>query len=206
MPTEEELSSLEKELMGLSPEEQKERLNEFISSLPPEEIAALKEKQCPFCLIASGKIETKKIYEDPKVLAVLDINPASAGHVLVFPKKHYQYLSNLSDEEISHLFIIVNKIGNKIINSLKAKGFNVHIASGYAAGQKSDHLIVHVIPRNENDNINFNWDAKKIAEEDFIRIRDLLKIEPEPVKEEIKKPKEDIKEILKKYKLDKRIP
>lgn len=206
MPTEEELSSLEKELMGLSPEEQKERLNEFISNLPPEEISALKEKQCPFCLMASGKIETKKVYEDSKILAVLDINPASAGHVLIFPKKHYPYLSNLSDEEISHLFIIVNKIGNKIINSLKAKGFNVYLASGYAAGQKSDHLIVHVIPRNENDGINFNWDAKKIAEEDFIRIRDLLKIEPELPKEEIKKPKEDIKEILKKYNLDKRIP
>src|SRR3989338_9130093 len=201
MPTQEELSALEQELMGMSPEEQKEKLNEFISSLSPEEITALKEKQCPFCLMASGKIETKKIYEDPKILAVLDINPASAGHVLIFPKKHYPYLSSLSDQEISHLFVVVNKIGNKIIGSLKAKGFNIYLASGSAAGQKSDHLIVHAIPRNENDDINFKWDAKKIAEEDFSRIRELLKVEYEQPREEIKKPKEDIKAILRKYNL-----
>ncbi|MBS3163333.1 HIT family protein [Candidatus Woesearchaeota archaeon] len=208
MLSQEKLSELEQELINLSPEEQKEKVNEFISSLNPEEVAALKEKQCPFCLMASGKIETKKIYEDPKVIAVLDINPANAGHVLLFPKKHYQYLSNLPEEDISHLFMIMNKIGNKIVSSLKAKGFNVYIASGYAAGQKSDHVMIHIIPRQENDGINFTWNTKKLSDEEFRDVQNLLRMEYVPPQQvEVKeKPKEDIKEILKRYNLDKRIP
>lgn len=207
MLSQEKLSDLEQELANLSPEEQKEKVNEFISTLNPDEIAALKEKQCPFCLMASGKIETKKVYEDPKVIAVLDINPGNAGHVLLFPKKHYQYLSNLSDEEIAHLFIVANKIGNKIVSSLKAKGFNIYVASGYAAGQKSDHVMIHIIPRQENDGINFTWNTKKLSDDEFRDVQNLLKIEyVEPQAEVKEKPKEDIKDILKRYNLDKRIP
>lgn len=206
MLTQEKLSSLEEELKNLPEEEQKIKVNEFLSSLSPEEVAALKEKQCPFCLMASGKIPTKKVYEDSKFIGVLDINPANAGHVLLFPKKHYPYLSNLSEEEVSGLFIIANKIGTKIIESFKAKGFNIFIASGYAAGQKADHFMIHIIPRNENDNINFTWSTKKLSEEEFNDIQKLLKIESIEVVKKIEKPKEDIKDILKKYNLSKRIP
>lgn len=207
MSLQEKLSLLETEIKSLPEEEQKTRLNEFLSTLSEEEIAALKEKQCPFCLMASNKINTKKVYEDSKILGVLDINPANAGHVLLFPKKHYQYLSNMPDDEISNLFVIANKIGDKIINSFKAKGFNIFVASGYAAGQKSDHVMIHIIPRQENDNINFNWEAKKLSENEFNDIQKLLYIESIEVKEiKEEKPKEDIKAILKKYKLEKRIP
>ncbi|MBU0929942.1 MAG: HIT family protein [Nanoarchaeota archaeon] len=208
MSIQEKLSVLEEEIKELSDEEKKLRLNEFISQLPEEELNMLKEKQCPFCLMASNKINTKKIYEDSKVLGVLDINPANAGHILLFPKKHYQYLSNMPDEEASHMFLIAKKLGDKIINSFKAKGFNIFLASGFAAGQKADHIIVHIIPRQENDNINFNWEAKKLSEEEFNDVQRLLMMEnieipKDPVRE---KPKEGIKEILKKYNLDKRIP
>lgn len=207
MSLQEKLSLLEAEIKSLPEEEQKTRLNEFLSTLSEEEIVALKEKQCPFCLMASNKISTKKVYEDSKILGVLDINPANAGHVLLFPKKHYQYLSNMPDDEVSNLFIIANKIGDKIINSFKAKGFNIFLASGYAAGQKSDHAMIHIIPRQENDNINFNWEAKKLSENEFNDIQRLLYIESIEVKEiKEEKPKEDIKTILKKYNLDKRIP
>ena len=44
---------------------------------------------CLFCKIMNGEIPSKKIYEDDKVYAFLDINPNSNGHVLLIPKKHY---------------------------------------------------------------------------------------------------------------------
>jgi len=207
MSLQEKLSLLETEIKSLPEEEQKTRLNEFLSTLSEEEISMLKEKQCPFCLMASNKISIKKVYEDSKILGVLDINPANAGHALLFPKKHYQYLSNMPDDEIANLFIIANKIGNKIINSFKAKGFNIFLASGYAAGQKSDHVMIHIIPRQEEDKINFNWEGKKLSENEFSDIQRLLYLESIEVKKiNEEKPKEDIKTILKKYNLDKRIP
>lgn len=208
MSIQEKLSALEEELRELPDEEKKEKLNEFISQLPEEELNMLKEKQCPFCLMASNKINTKKVYEDSKVLAVLDINPANAGHILLFPKKHYPYLSNVPDEEASHMFLIAKKLGDKIIDSFKAKGFNIFVASGFAAGQKADHVIVHIIPRQENDNINLSWESKKLSDEEFNDVQRLLKVENVEIPKEIiqQKPKEDIKAILKKYNLDKRIP
>lgn len=43
---------------------------------------------CIFCKIINNNIPSNKIYEDDKVLAFLDINPVSNGHVLVIPKEH----------------------------------------------------------------------------------------------------------------------
>lgn len=48
---------------------------------------------CLFCKIMNGEIPSKKIYEDDKVYAFLDINPNSNGHVLLIPKKTLCYSS-----------------------------------------------------------------------------------------------------------------
>ena len=44
-------------------------------------------EDCIFCKIIKGEIPSTKVYEDDKVLAFKDINPASPIHVLVIPKK-----------------------------------------------------------------------------------------------------------------------
>ena len=59
------------------------------SNMSPEQIMELQKQKCPFCQIVAGKIPSKTIYEDDKVLAILDINPIAKGHVLVMPKEHY---------------------------------------------------------------------------------------------------------------------
>ena len=46
------------------------------------------KNNCIFCAIAAGEIPSFKVYEDDVVLAYLDINPFSKGHVLVIPKEH----------------------------------------------------------------------------------------------------------------------
>ena len=38
--------------------------------------------------IIDNEIPAYKIYEDEKVIAILDINPISYGHTLVLPKKY----------------------------------------------------------------------------------------------------------------------
>lgn len=44
------------------------------------------EEKCVFCMIINGNIPAKKVYEDQLVLGILDINPASKGHVIMIPK------------------------------------------------------------------------------------------------------------------------
>lgn len=62
-----------------------------------------------FCKIVNGEIPSKKIYEDEKVIAFMDINPNIDGHVLLVPKKHYTDYKELDDEIILHM----NKIKKK---------------------------------------------------------------------------------------------
>jgi len=88
--TQEKIAKIREELSNYPEEEREEKLKELLSQLDPEELKELEGQQCVFCLISEGKIKSNKVYEDSEFLAVLDINPANKGHVLLFPKKHVQ--------------------------------------------------------------------------------------------------------------------
>ena len=43
---------------------------------------------CIFCKIAAGEIPSNKVYEDDKMVAFKDLEPAAPVHVLLVPKTH----------------------------------------------------------------------------------------------------------------------
>ena len=45
---------------------------------------------CIFCKIINKEIPSKIAYEDDKVIAFHDVNPAAPIHILVIPKKHIE--------------------------------------------------------------------------------------------------------------------
>jgi len=157
------------EIAKLPPEQQKEKLQTFLKTLTPEQIEFLKKQQgqggCPFCLIVEGKIQSKLIYEDAHVVAVLDIRPAVPGHVLIIPKKHYAVLGQMQDKEVSHLFTVAHKVARLLFETLQAAGTNIFVANGTAAGQTVDHVLVHVIPRFKDDGLALSWQGKELPEE-----------------------------------------
>ena len=59
---------------------------------------------CIFCEIIKGNIPSKKVYEDDKVLAILDISQVTFGHTLVMPKKHVGSALEADDETIAKVF------------------------------------------------------------------------------------------------------
>jgi histidine triad (HIT) family protein len=179
MVSQQELLRLQEEIKDLPKEQQQAKINEFLKRLPKEELEKLQQKQCPFCLIAEGKIKAKTIYEDDIVMAVLDINPANLGHVILFPKKHCLLITELEDDEVAYLFKVVSKISRALDGD-----FNIFLANGALAGQTNPHLIVHIIPRYKDDEINLGWNAKKIEEKEMDRI--VNKIRSKIKKEEIK--------------------
>ena len=136
----------------MTPEQQKE-LEEKIKNMSPEELQEFQKQQCIFCQILAGKVPSKKIYEDEKCIAVLDVNPAAKGHVFVIPKEHYAIMPQIPDTEISHLFLIAQKMSQVILKSLKSAGTSIFVANGLAAGQRAQHFMIHVIPRRDGDKI-----------------------------------------------------
>ncbi len=172
-----------------------QELQEKIKNMSPEELKEFQKKQCVFCNIIAGKVQSKVIYRDDKCIAILDINPANPGHVLLFPKEHYSIMPQVPAQEISHLFMIAKTLSNSILRSLSVGGTNIIVQNGIAAGQKAQHFMIHIIPRKENDNINFEIPQREIPEKELEAIRKRLETKLGAVEE--KKPKPKIQQLIK---------
>ena len=107
---------------------------------------------CVFCLINEGKIPSKKIYEDDKVIAILDISQATYGHTLVLPKEHYENIYEMPTDLYLHLMKVVQMLAIQVKTKLNAPGINIINNCGEVAGQSVMHFHVHIIPRYPNDN------------------------------------------------------
>ena len=130
---------------------------------------------CVFCKIISGEFNSSKIYEDEKVLAILDLSQATYGHTLVMPKEHYENIFDLDTETAKHLFSVVKKICihyQEVLPNLK--GINLLNNNGSVAGQTVMHYHMHILPRYEDDDLeNMHFTEHKL---NLSEICDKLKI------------------------------
>jgi len=146
-----------------------------LENMSPEQLQELQKQNCIFCHIISGRVASKKIYEDDKVLAILDINPANPGHILLLTKEHYQVMPQIPDDEISHIFMVAKAISHACLKALKAHGTNIFIANGSVAGQKAPHFMLHIIPRLNVDEIKiFDLPEKNIPDDVLEQIKEKL--------------------------------
>jgi histidine triad (HIT) family protein len=116
-----------------------------------QEVFAQQKENCIFCKIIKGDVPAKKVYEDELLIAILDINPAKKGHVLVMPKEHYPILPLVPFEDMQHVFRKTKKLIDALKEAMLCQGVSLFIANGGAAGQQSPHFLFHLIPRDKND-------------------------------------------------------
>lgn len=108
-------------------------------------------KDCIFCKIVKGEIDSEKVHETENVFCFLDANPRSMGHTLVIPKKHFNGLSDLDEDLIAELFTVVKKVEEILESSINPDAFTIGINEGKEAGQEIPHLHVNIIPRFKDD-------------------------------------------------------
>ncbi len=186
------------EISKLPQEQQQIELQKFLSTLSPGQVEFLKsqqKQQCLFCSIVEFQTPQYRIYEDNHFIGILDINPASKGHVIIIPKKHYKFINEV-EEDFS---IPIKKIVNKIYEVFQTD-VSIIINNGDKAGQKLPHTSISIIPRYENDNINLEWQANKASEEELKELSEKLII-PKEV-HEVEEKVEEIED----YEEDERIP
>ena len=68
------------------------------------------------------------------------------GHTLVVPKKHYENIYEVPEEELAYLYKVVKRVAVAVRDSMAADGIRVVQNNGSAAGQVIFHFHVHVIP------------------------------------------------------------
>ncbi len=197
MLTPDKIEEIKQQLVGLAPEEQQKKLKEILQTLSPEEREQLVGKQeCPFCLIVQGQIPTKRVYEDAKVMAVLDIRPATKGHTLVFPKEHAMFLHQVPDDTVRQLFSVVAKLSNAVFEAVQAEGTNIVLSQGQLAGQASPHVLVNIIPRFKEDKVAVGWQPGKSDDADLEKIAEEVKKRVPKEKPVEKKPVSNVREEL----------
>jgi histidine triad (HIT) family protein len=116
-----------------------------------------------FGKIIRGEIPCDKVYEDDKVLAFLDINPLSTGHVLVVSKEPAETLDRLSDESAAAIGRVLPRLCRAVVAATGIKEYNVLENNGHGAHQAIAHVHFHIIPKpNSREGLGIGWPAQGV--------------------------------------------
>ena len=130
-------------------------------------------EDCIFCKVLAGELPSEKVYEDEYAIGVMDINPWTRGHAVVFPRKHAKDVFEIEDDELEHVIVAAKRLAAKMRATLGCDGINLLQSNGKAAWQTIFHLHFHVIPRYVDDPLELPTrpqpaepeELKKVAEE-----------------------------------------
>ena len=122
-----------------------------------------------FSRIIQGEIPCYKIAENDKFFAFLDINPLSAGHTLVVPKHETDYIFNIDDEELGQMMVFAKHVAAAIEKAVPCKRIAVAVI-----GLEVPHAHIHLVPINQEGDLDFRKEHLKLTQEEFVEIRDRI--------------------------------
>lgn len=117
----------------------------------------MSETNCLFCGIVAGDIPATRVAETERAIAFMDINPATAGHLLVIPRVHSTDLREADAEDLTAATLLAQSLVGRVIERLDADGANLLSCIGEAAWQSVFHTHLHVIPRYNDDPLQLPW-------------------------------------------------
>lgn len=118
-----------------------------------------------FSRIVAGEIPCYKVAEDEKNFAFLDINPVAPGHVLVIPKQEVDYIFDLNDQDYADLQIFAKRVAEAIKQALPCRRVGVAVM-----GMEVPHTHIHLIPINEEADMNFFKEKSALRAEEMADI------------------------------------
>jgi len=124
---------------------------------------------CIFCKFVNKEIIPKIIYEDEKYLAFLDINPMYPGHTLLIPKKHTDYIFEMSKEEYTDYFLKAKELSKILKSAIGTEKVGMSIE-----GFLVRHAHIHLIPINPGMSID-SCLQKPASEEELNKVLEKIK-------------------------------
>jgi histidine triad (HIT) family protein len=112
---------------------------------------------CIFCAIVAGETPSVRVHEDDRTIAIMDIFPATRGHVLVVPRAHAADVHRVADEDLAACARVARDLAGRAVAGLGADGVTIMQSNGAAAWQTVFHYHVHVIPRYDGDPLRLPW-------------------------------------------------
>ncbi|MBB3108995.1 histidine triad (HIT) family protein [Paenibacillus phyllosphaerae] len=101
---------------------------------------------CIFCKIVEGSIPSTKVFENDRIVAFNDIQPAAPVHVLIIPKKHIPTMNDVTEEDdalMAEIFAAGRQIAKEL--GVDESGYRLVNNCNPDSGQLVYHLHIHLL-------------------------------------------------------------
>jgi diadenosine tetraphosphate (Ap4A) HIT family hydrolase len=112
---------------------------------------------CVFCEILRGNEPASFTYQDDTVVAFMDVQPITHGHMLVVPREHAVLMGDVNETVAMRTFKVARQLAALARHTLGATGVNLLVMDGEVAFQDVPHFHVHVIPRYPGDGFSLTF-------------------------------------------------
>ncbi|OQY27023.1 MAG: histidine triad nucleotide-binding protein [Candidatus Cloacimonetes bacterium 4572_55] len=99
-----------------------------------------------FAKIIRGEIPSDTVYQDDRVTAFRDINPAAPVHILIVPNKTIPTVNDLTEEDealVGHMVLVAKKLAAQ--EQIEKNGYRLIINCNIHGGQEIFHLHIHLL-------------------------------------------------------------
>lgn len=111
---------------------------------------------CIFCQIIARDATAYVVDEDEYTMTFMDAFPVVPGHTLIVTKAHYENVLEAQPSAIGAVGEKSVSIAKAIKTALQPDGLGVFQLNGAAAGQTVFHYHMHLIPRNEGEQLEIH--------------------------------------------------
>lgn len=104
------------------------------------------EKECLFCKIAHGRMDTDLLYENDNLVVFRDINPHAPVHLLIVPKRHIRSVNDLTDADqgiLAEMIMVAKEMAGR--ERVDASGYKLLFNVEKGGGQVIFHLHLHLL-------------------------------------------------------------
>ena len=104
------------------------------------------EKDCLFCKIAHGQMDTEFLFENDNLVVFRDINPHAPVHLLIVPKRHIRSINDLGMRDnaiLAEMILIAKEMAKK--ENVNASGYKLLFNVEKGGGQVIFHLHLHLL-------------------------------------------------------------
>ncbi|WP_093711052.1 HIT family protein [Streptomyces sp. 2131.1] len=96
----------------------------------------MRDSGCISCAIATGQADAGIVYEADSVIAFMDLQPVTPGHLPVVPKTHAVDLENLDKGVGIQVWKVAHQLARALRwSGLRCEGVNLFLADGEAVFQ-----------------------------------------------------------------------
>lgn len=116
-----------------------------------EYLVGKKQDGCVFCK-CSTRCDDYIVFEGKTCFVMLNRYPYVGGHLMIIPSRHLGNISELTLEERTEMFDLLDASVKVLKEAMDPHGFNIGMNLGKAAGAGiAEHVHIHVIPRWDGD-------------------------------------------------------